>query len=161
MNICFLNPPFKTGCGRFSRESRSPSVSAGGALYYPLWLIYAAALAEKNGHTVVFLDACAERMNARETLCFLRKSAGNCGLFVIDTSTPSIRNDLNCVRRLKALFPGVFFLAVGTHPSALPLETLASCPVLDGVARREFDETVSDLADALEKKRPLKMYLIH
>ena len=39
MNVAFVNPPF---IGRFSRTSRSPAVSKGGTLYYPIWLAYAA-----------------------------------------------------------------------------------------------------------------------
>ena len=49
MKIFFINPPFKSEYGKFSRESRSPAVTKSGALYYPLWLIYAAAYAEKQG----------------------------------------------------------------------------------------------------------------
>ena len=43
MKLCFVNPPFKAEYGKFSRESRSPAITKSGALYYPLWLIYAAA----------------------------------------------------------------------------------------------------------------------
>jgi len=49
MKVCFINPPFKAEYGKFSRESRSPSIGHSGVLYYPLWLIYAACVAEKNG----------------------------------------------------------------------------------------------------------------
>ena len=52
MEICFINPPFKAEYGKFSRESRSPAIGHSGVLYYPLWLIYAAALVEKNGFDV-------------------------------------------------------------------------------------------------------------
>ena len=45
MKICFINPPFKAEYGKFSRESRSPCIGHSGVLYYPLWLIYAAATA--------------------------------------------------------------------------------------------------------------------
>ena len=47
MKVCFINPPFKAEYGKFSRESRSPSIGHSGVLYYPLWLIYAACVAEK------------------------------------------------------------------------------------------------------------------
>ena len=52
MKVCFINPPFKAEYGKFSRESRSPSIGHSGVLYYPLWLIYAACVAEKNGFEV-------------------------------------------------------------------------------------------------------------
>ena len=59
MKVCFINPPFKPEYGKFSRESRSPSIGHSGVLYYPLWMIYAAAVCEKNGFDVVFIDAPA------------------------------------------------------------------------------------------------------
>ena len=68
MHIVFINPPFKHEYGKFSRESRSPAITASGALYYPLWLIYAAAYCKKNGHTVDFLDAPAKRLDVSKSL---------------------------------------------------------------------------------------------
>lgn len=50
MHIIVINPPFKAEYGKFSRESRSPAITKSGALYYPLWLIYAAAYSKKCGH---------------------------------------------------------------------------------------------------------------
>ena len=49
MNIFFVNPPFKAEYGKFSRESRSPAITKSGALYYPLWLIYAALYVRSGG----------------------------------------------------------------------------------------------------------------
>src|SRR3972149_2968823 len=57
MNILFFNPPF---IGRFSRSSRSPAVTKGGTLYYPIWLAYAVGVAEQAGHNVMLLDAPAD-----------------------------------------------------------------------------------------------------
>jgi hypothetical protein len=34
VKITFINPPFKTEYGKFSRESRSHSIGHGGVLYY-------------------------------------------------------------------------------------------------------------------------------
>ena len=68
MKICFINPPFKAEYGKFSRESRSPSIGHSGVLYYPLWLIYAAATAEKDGFDISFIDAPAKRLDEAKTL---------------------------------------------------------------------------------------------
>ena len=72
-------------------------------------------------------------------------------LFVIDTSTPSIYSDADFAAKLKAKYPGCFVLLVGTHPSALPVETLEINEKIDAVARREYDYTVRNLARNLEK----------
>ena len=92
MKVCFINPPFKAEYGKFSRESRSPSIGHSGVLYYPLWLIYAACVAEKNGFDVAFIDAPAKQMNKEQTIERVKKEAADAKLFVFDTSTPSLSN---------------------------------------------------------------------
>ena len=52
MRVLLLNPPFKSEYGRFSRTSRSPAISKGGTLYYPIWLAYATGVLEKEGFEV-------------------------------------------------------------------------------------------------------------
>lgn len=93
MKLCFVNPPFKSEYGKFSRESRSPAIGHSGVLYYPLWLIYAAAVAEKNGFEVVFIDAPAKRLTVEQTFSRIENEAADAALFVFDTSTPSIYSD--------------------------------------------------------------------
>jgi radical SAM superfamily enzyme YgiQ (UPF0313 family) len=155
MKIFFINPPFKTEYGRFSRESRSPAITKSGAIYYPLWLIYAAAYAKKCGHQVLFLDAPAMELNEELSLKKIQEQSDNAALFVLDTSTPSIRNDVQFGARLKELYPQSFVILVGTHPSACPDETLSFSNAIDAVARAEYDITVTALADALAKNLPL------
>lgn len=52
--VYFINPPFKSEYGKFSRENRSPAVTRSSTLYYPLWLIYAAALCEQEEFLTAF-----------------------------------------------------------------------------------------------------------
>ncbi len=149
MKITFINPPFKTEYGKFSRESRSPSIGHSGVLYYPLWLIYAALIAKKNEFDIEFYDACAKRTNAEDTIKLLDERIKDSALFVLDTSTPSIYSDVNFGVMLKEKYPKSFVLLVGTHPSALPHETLDIDTRIDGVARKEYDYIVRDLAIAI------------
>lgn len=155
MKVFFINPPFKAEYGKFSRESRSPAVTKSGALYYPLWLIYAAAYTEKNGFDIEFLDAPARQWGVEESIVYIKENALNTGLFVIDTSTPSISSDIAFSARLKELFPKTFVLLVGTHPSSTVTETLESNKSIDGIARREYDYTILNLAKTLETKEDL------
>lgn len=150
MKIYFINPPFKAEFGKFSRESRSPAITKSGALYYPLWLIYAAAYCEKAGHEIRFLDAPAKQMDEAQSLSAIMQEAGDTKLFVYDTSTPSIKSDVAFAVSVKERFPDSFALLVGTHPSACPEETLSYSPHVDAIAFGEFDETVLELANALE-----------
>lgn len=156
MKVFVINPPFKAQYGKFSRESRSPAVTKSGALYYPLWLIYAAAYCQKQGHHVEFLDAPAKPMDETQSLEIIKERGIGTRLFVLGTSTPSIHNDVRFAESLKQQYPKAFILLVGTHPSALPEETLGLSAAVDAVAIAEFDQTVADLAEALEQGMDVK-----
>lgn len=149
MKVFFVNPAFKSEYGKFSRENRSPTVTRSGTLYYPLWLIYAAAVCEKDGFEVEFLDAPAYPMDNEQQYDYIRKYGDGTKLFVINTSTPSIVNDTACGDKLKELYPDAFVMLVGTHPSALPEETLKNSSKLNAVARHEYDYIVRDVARAI------------
>lgn len=156
MKVFFVNPPFKAEYGKFSRENRSPAITRSGALYYPLWLIYAAAVCEKEGFEVAFLDAPAKQLNEKESLDFIDSIIADTKLFVINTSTPSIYSDTTFGKHIKKKYPNVKILLVGTHPSALPEETLEIDSDIDAVARHEFDYIVRDLAIALRDGKEIQ-----
>jgi anaerobic magnesium-protoporphyrin IX monomethyl ester cyclase len=147
MNILTLNPPFLP---KFSRESRSPAVTKSGTLYYPMWLAYATGYLQKAGHELLLLDAAAGGLSLEQTV--ERAKAFNPALAVLDTSTPSIYNDIEAGKALKKALPSLFVVLVGVHVSALPLETLNISPEIDAVAFGEYDATLVALADALLKQ---------
>lgn len=149
MKVFFINPPFKAEYGKFSRENRSPALTRSGTLYYPLWLIYAAAVCKKNEFEVEFVDAPATPLNEDETMDIIRTHGVDTKLFVVETSTPSIYSDIKFIEKIKASYPEAIYLLVGTHPSALPEETLQISEAVDAVARHEFDYIVRDVACAL------------
>ena len=149
MKILALNPPFLP---MYSRESRSPAVTKSGTLYYPMWLAYAVGCLEKQGHDVLFIDAPAAGMS-REDVC--RKAADfSPDLAVLDTSTPSIYNDVDVACAIKKNVPAVVTILVGVHVSAVPEQTLREAPAgLDAVAMHEYDETLCELAQKLDGNR--------
>lgn len=149
MKIFFINPSFKAEYGKFSRENRSPTVTRSGTLYYPLWLIYAAATCEKDGFEVEFLDAPAKPMTSQEQYDYIKKYGENTKLFVVNTSTPSIVNDTEVADKLKEKYADAFVMLVGTHPSALPDETLGKSKKVDAIARHEYDYIVRGVARAI------------
>lgn len=156
MHIIFIDPPFKSEYGKFSRESRSPAITKSGALYYPLWLIYAAAYAESKGHDVSFIDAPAKPLNDQQTLDEIQKCMKNTfTLFVYDTSTPSIKNDIRFVEKVKFICPDSFHVLVGTHPTACVEETFTYSSVIDAIAVGEYDRIILRLAEILEGKNNL------
>lgn len=154
--VYFVNPPFKAEYGKFSRENRSPALTRSGTLYYPLWLIYSAAVCEKDGFDIRFLDAPAAPLNEQQSMDIIKREGDGTALFVISTSTPSIYSDIKFAEQIKAVFPDAVYLLVGTHPSALPVETLQISEKIDAVARREFDYIVRDIARALDAGQDYK-----
>ena len=152
MKLYFINPPYKAEYGRFSRESRSPAITKSGALYYPLWLIYSASYAKKRGCNIIFLDAPAKCFNDEQTINKISNDIHDNEkiIFIINTSTPSLKSDVIFGAKLKNSYSKSFILLVGTHPSALPEETLMINKSINAVARGEYDLIVNELAKALE-----------
>jgi len=150
MKILMLNPPFLS---KFSRNSRSPAVTVGGTLYYPIWLSYATGVLEKFGFDLKLLDAPADGLNYNQVSNYAKKFSPD--LIVVDTSTPSIISDIKVANNLKNDV-GSFVTLVGTHVSALPEETLKSGRHIDAVVRGEYDYTIRDLAKILDKGGELK-----
>ena len=151
MNVLMLNPPFK---GRFSRTSRSPAVTLGGTIYYPFWLAYATGVLEQSGFQVSLIDAPAQGLSVADVIEQVKNEPPQ--LIVVDTSTPSIYSDVKVAEQFKERFPSSFVTLVGTHPSALPEETLKLSEKVDAVAVGEYDYTMRDLASCLEKREDLR-----
>ncbi len=150
MKVSLINPPYLP---LYSRAQRSPAVTRSGTLYYPLWLAHAGALLEASEYLVTMVDAPARGLDEAATLD--EAAAGDPMLAVIDTSTPSINNDLRFIERIRERLPHCFTAATGTHVTALPEETLDLCAALDAVVVGEYDETVRDLAVALDQGQDL------
>lgn len=151
IKITFLNPPFLKN---FSRPQRSPAVTKSGTLYYPMWLAYAAGYAEKAGNEIDFIDAPADDLSPDQVTTRLKDFAPV--LVVVETSTPSIYADVSFCEQIKNVLPNSFVLLVGTHVSALPVESLQLGQHIDAAAVGEYDLTIKETADALKNGADLK-----
>jgi radical SAM superfamily enzyme YgiQ (UPF0313 family) len=145
MNIYVLNPPFHK---KFSRSQRSPAVIKSGVMYYPIWLAYATGVLEKAGFNVRLVDAPARGFDLTVVLQQIDELKPR--LVVLDTSTPSIENDLRVAESIHARIPNAFITLVGPHVTALPDEVLSSSSAVNIVARGEYDYTLRNLAECLE-----------
>jgi len=146
VNVLLLNPPFHP---RFSREQRSPAVTKGGTFYYPMWLAYATGVLERAGFNVKLVDAPADGKDLQSVLDVVKDFRP--GLVVLDTSTPSIHNDVQVTEAIKEVSRDVVAILVGPHVSALPTETLTMSTRIDAVARGEYDFTILDCARRLSE----------
>lgn len=151
MKVLLLNAPFKD---KYSKSSRSPAVTKSGTIYFPLWLSYAAGVLDKMGYEIKIIDAPAKCWSKEETLTKVKEF--NPALIVVDTSTPSINNDLDFTKRIKTALPNVKTCLVGTHVSATVKEILPKwADYVDFIARHEYDYTIPELAEAIEGKMQL------
>ena len=154
MKVLLLNPPFLK---KFSRPQRSPAVTKSGTLYFPMWLAYAAGVLEKEGFEVDLIDAPADGYDLN--YCIQRAKKLSPDLIVLETSTPSIYNDVEVAGKLKDQFPQSFVVLVGTHVSALPDETLNIDGRVDAIAQYEYEYTLVALARTLADKGDLRTVL--
>lgn len=145
LKILTLNAPFHP---KFSRSQRSPAVIKSGVMYYPIWLAYATGVLEQDGFEVRLIDAPADNLSLENVLEISQEFQP--GLIVIDTSTPSIKNDLQVAEAIKQQLPDAEIMLVGPHVTAMPEETLQESSVITAVARGEYDYTVRDVARTLE-----------
>jgi len=150
MNVLFLNPPFLE---KFSRSQRSPAVTKSGTLYYPIWLSSAAGVLIRESFNVQLIDAVAQRINIKYLMKIVNEF--NPELLVVDTSTPSIYNDIEIVAMCKKYAPSCFVTLVGPHVSGAAEETLKLNIEIDALARGEYDYTIRDLAQAIKHKERL------
>jgi len=142
MKITAVNPPFLPG---YSRGQRSPAVTKSGTLYYPIWLAYAAGALEQAGHEVDLIDAPADELTEEQTIERIRSF--NPQLVVVETSTPSIESDVQFADRISG--EGRTVVLVGTHPTALPEETLNMGEKYTGIVIGEYENPLIGLADAI------------
>lgn len=139
-----LNAPFMP---YFSRPSRSACVTRGGTIYYPISLLSAASYAIGKGFDAKVIDLIAEpRNNWMESIVDM-----NPKIILVDTSTPSIYNDINVADTLQAKLPKSKVVLCGRHVTYAPSESLKMCKEVNTVLRGElFIPTV----EMLEGKDP-------
>jgi len=145
--VLLLNPPYLSDHGKFSRSQRSPAITKAGTFYYPVWLANAAGVIEQAGFPAKLVDGAAKRMTLEQVLDVATDFAPQ--LLVVETSTPSIYNDIRVAAAIKERCNNPYVVLVGSHPSALPEETLGLHDGIDAVVRGEYDYTIRDLAQAL------------
>ena len=143
MRITAVNPPFITG---YSRGQRSPAVTKSGTLYYPIWLAYATGALENAGHEVDLIDAPADGLGIEQTI--ERINSFDPALVIVETSTPSIESDVHFADTIAV--EGRFVVLVGTHPSALPDETLKMGNRFSAIVAGEYENPLTALAEAIE-----------
>jgi hopanoid biosynthesis associated radical SAM protein HpnJ len=138
LKTLFLQPPsfegFDGGAG--SRYQARREIKS---FWYPTWLAQPAALVPGSK----LIDAPPARIELPEIL----RQIPDYDLCVIHTSSPSFPNDVRVAQALKDANPRLKVGFVGAKVAVQSDESLADAPVLDFVARNEFDYTILDVAE--------------
>lgn len=143
MSALFLSPPsfdgFDGGAGARYQARREVT-----SYWYPTWLAQPAALVPGSK----LLDCPPHNVGVEECL----RIAKNYDHVIINTSTPSLKNDCKVAKAIKQQRPETKIGFVGAHTMVLPTETLKASPAVDWVGRKEFDFTCKEVAEG----RPLE-----
>jgi len=151
MKIFFINPPAKE---KISREGRCMiKGSAWTAVFPPFSLVSSAAVLRKENFNVKVLDCIAKDIDFYGLKEEIRQF--NPDIVVLNTTTPSIKEDLKVVELVKKNNLKTKVAVIGIHPSSLPDETLSLSKKLDYVIRGEPEFTIRDLALSLRGNQPL------
>jgi hopanoid biosynthesis associated radical SAM protein HpnJ len=138
MRTLFLQAPsfdgFDGGAG--SRYQARREISS---YWYPTWLAQPAALVEGSK----LIDAPPHRLGLND----IAPTAGRYDLVVLHTSTPSFKSDVRTIEALKAVNPTLKAGLIGAKVAVDAAGSMAAAPVVDFVARNEFDFTIKDVAD--------------
>lgn len=134
----------------FSREQRSPAVTKSGTLYYPKWLAHAAGVAIQEGFDVHFIDSPAPKFYFDKLTVQHYLESHSIKNIVVDTSTPSIYNDVKIIEYLKSSIPGLKIIMVGRGVSVMPEKIMEDNDFIDFVALREYEYITRDWLKALE-----------
>ncbi len=143
MRIYLLNPPYLPGFT--GRDARWQDASRAGTTYYPIWLAYATGLLEKE-HEARLVDADVWGWNRERLMADIQ--AFQPDVVVVNTSSPSLDNDISVTGEIKQACPRAKTVMVGA-PTSLFVEKILANPGVDFVTRKEFDFTLLELASAL------------
>ena len=138
LRTLFLQAPsfdgFDGGAGsryQAKREIRS--------FWFPTWLAQPAALVPNS--------KLIDGPPSGTTLAQVVAQANDFDLVVMHTSVPSFTSDVKCAEALKAANPKLKIGMIGAKVAVKSDESLHDAPVIDFVARNEFDFTIKEVAD--------------
>jgi len=142
-----LNPPF---IPHFGRSARWQDTGRGGTLYYPIWLAYVTGVVGEEYKTRL-VDAPAWNWSLEDVVKDAKRFDPD--VIVVDSSFPSLNNDIRVAKTLKNETDAVVVL-VGPPTSQFPDKILQSN--IDAVARWEYDFTIKELVEAIEKGKSFR-----
>jgi len=145
VDVLLVNPPTPDGGIWIRSQHRVGRRSRENMIWPQVSLAQLAALLEPT-YRVKVVDANAERMGWSAFEELLRRERPK--YYVTQLTAPTLQNDLYGTFLGKSV--GAVTMALGTHITPMPRETLTRFPTLDYGLRGEPDLTLRDLVDHLE-----------
>jgi hopanoid biosynthesis associated radical SAM protein HpnJ len=134
----YISPPsfdsFDGGAGARYQARREVT-----SYWYPTWLAQPAALTPGSR----LLDCPPHNIDLKQCLAI----AKDYDHVIINTSTPSLKNDCRVAEAIKQQRATTKIGFVGAHTMVLPTETLKTSWAIDWVGRKEFDYTCAEVAE--------------
>jgi len=144
LKVLVINPPWETEEGYGCRSNtRWPHIRKDKYIIFPIYLAYTAAVLEQEGVDVKVIDAVVDDYDSNSFVERIKKESPD--ICFIETSTPTIIQDLNNTKLLKELL-GLRIFLIGTHSTIFHKEILQEHPYIDGIIRGEFEYTIKDIS---------------
>ena len=149
MKILIINPPYhvpiiREGRCQLLQNLRKNSIPQ-------MTLAYLAGVLGKAGHILKVYDCIASNINSDDIFVEMDKLTPE--LAFINTTTPSINEDILFIKKLKKRYPNCFTVVFGTHVTVFHQEVMNENPYIDCVIRHEPELTALELASVLENGR--------
>lgn len=156
MNILLLNPPSRNNTIMVKEGRCMQRKGAWGYMMAPVTMVTIATLLRNCGHTVTVIDCPAERVNFAAMLASVCQITPD--IIFINTSTPTIDDDLHAAHRIKKNCPDPPVTALfGIHPSCRYAELLQPDSGIDVCIIGEPEFTARDFAEAIRTDADLHM----
>ena len=154
MKILLANLPWKKGglwgVRAGSRWPHIKTVQEKGYLPFPFFLAYAGSLLKREGFEVKLIDALAQELPEGAFLKVVQREKPD--LFVAETSTPSLWNDLAILKKIPEDLPVAL---CGPEANIRDPEFLSQHKFIHYVFTGEYEFALLELVQRLESKKGL------
>lgn len=157
-SISISYPPLKSKKGSpFLSQNRQFQWTNTGNIIYPIIPAYAATYLQKQGFTIFWDDAIAEKLDFKTWLFRLKKNKPD--LIAIETKTPVIKKHWQIIEQIKKISTSSWqpiIVLMGDHVTALPQESIKNSPVDFVLIGGHYDFLLSELVKKINKKQAPK-----
>ncbi|MBD3366162.1 radical SAM protein [candidate division WWE3 bacterium] len=151
MKVAIAYPPIETNKGvPLLSQNRQFQYFNTPTYIYPMVPAYAASLAQKRGHEVIWMDGIASEQTYAQWLEQLDQESPD--VLVIESKAPVIRKHWEIIKEVKQKHPKMITILVGDHVTYDPKESMENS-VVDMIIRGgDFDFVLADLLDAISSQ---------